>query len=198
MAGAGIRQFLDLGTGLPTSPNVHEIAGEIHRDAAVVYVDNDPTVAVHSRALLAGYPGVVALDGDLRDPADIPGAPEVQCAFDLRRPVGLLFVAVLHFVEVADAPGIVSRYLRDLPAGSAVAISAASREGVRPELVHRIQRVYAGANCNFVFRTRAEVQALFGELTLLPPGVSDVYDWSTRRPREVPAIRELAGIAVQT
>ena len=171
MAAAGVRQFIDLGTGIPTSPNVHETARAVHPDAAVVYVDNDPAVMAHNRALLSRHPRVIT--------------------------VGLLFIAVLHFVDHNTAPEIVNRYLRPLVPGSHVAISTATRDGVDPEVVRRVEAVYSGATAPFVYRTQPQAEALFDDLDLLPPGVVDVYEWTKGTPSLSPTVRGLAGIGVK-
>src|SRR5690242_1194680 len=99
LADLGIDQFIDLGTGIPTSPNVHEIAQNVHPHAKVVYVDNDPIVMAHNRALRSRWPGVLTVLRDLREPASVMDSPEVRNHLDFDRPIGLLFVAVLHFVR---------------------------------------------------------------------------------------------------
>lgn len=179
MAEAGIQQYLDLGTGIPTSPNVHEIARSVWPDAAVAYVDNDPVVLAHNRALLARVPGIVALDHDLRDPAAVNSDPVLRSVLDLSRPVGVLMVAVLHFVDLAVAPTVVARYLRDLPSGSHLAISAGTRDGVDPAAVRRVEAVYAASASAAVYRTQAQVEELFDGLDVLPPGVHEVHRSTT-------------------
>jgi len=173
-ARAGIRQFVDLGTGIPTRPSVHETARAVHPDAAVVYVDNDPVVVAHNRALLCDDAGVATVRGDLRDPDAVLGDPEVQQVVDLSRPVMVMLIAVLHFVDLKAAPGVVARLARDLAPGSRVAISAAASDGVDEQVRHRVEEIYAAANAPFVYRTRAEFRALFGGLELEPPGVVEL------------------------
>src|SRR6266498_1582061 len=120
---AGIRQFIDIGAGLPTQGNVHEIAQAITPDARVVYVDNDPIVVVHSDALLAGH-NTTAIKADLREPNVILEHPEVREVIDLDQPVAVLLVAVLHFLQDADDPvGVVARLRDAMAAGSYLAIS---------------------------------------------------------------------------
>lgn len=175
MSAAGIDQFLDLGTGIPTSPNVHETARLLHPDTAVVYVDNDPIVMAHNRALLATDPRVITVPHDLRSPAAVLDDPQVRSLLDFGRPVGLLMIAVLHFVDLTAAPLITSRYYRELAPGSQVAITAGTRDGVSEVAIAAAERVYATSSAPFVFRTCGQVEQLFDGLELLPPGVEDVY-----------------------
>jgi hypothetical protein len=115
---AGVRQFIDLGSGLPTQGNVHEIAQAVAPDARVVYVDNDAMVVTHSRALLAGD-NTVAIEADLRDPDSVMGHPEVRELIDFDQPIALLLMAILHFIPDDEDPyGIVARFRDTLPAGS--------------------------------------------------------------------------------
>jgi hypothetical protein len=177
MAGAGIRQFIDLGTGIPTSPNVHEVARRFDPDARVVYVDHDPIVLVHSRALLAKHEGVLAVHHDLRQPTTILDDPQVRDLIDLSQPVGLLFVAVLHFVRQDIAPEILAQYRKMLVHGSYTAISAACREDLDPALVRRLETIYADTNAPIVFRTRAQVEQLFDGFEPVEPGLVRLATW---------------------
>lgn len=171
MAAAGVRQFLDLGTGIPAGPGVHETARQVHPGAAVVYVDNDPVVVAHNRALRRADGTVVAVAADLRDPAAVLAGDQVRRALDLSHPLGVLLVAVLHFVEVSLGPRIVARYLRDLPPGSMVAVTAATSEGVPASVRRRVESIYAATSAPFVYRTRAQFEELLGPLAVRPPGV---------------------------
>jgi len=174
MAEAGIDQFVDLGTGIPTSPNVHETARTVHRDAAIVYVDNDPVVLAHNRALMREDPRTVVLAHDLRQPGTILQDRRVQKLLDPARPVGILMIAVLHFVEAAASPIIAGRYLRDLAPGSRLAISALSGDGVAPELLRQAETAYRAVSAPLVYRTRAELLAHFDGLEMVEP-LRDVY-----------------------
>jgi hypothetical protein len=175
MAAAGIDQFLDLGSGIPTSPNVHEVARAVRPKARAVYVDNDPVVLAHNRALLATDPRIVTVPHDLRDPAAVLADPRVRGVLDLDRPVGLLLIAVLHFVDLSLAPLIVSRYAQELPPGSRVAISAVCRDGMDPDAIRQAEEVYARSSAPVVSRTQVQIEQLFDGLRLLPPGVVDIY-----------------------
>jgi hypothetical protein len=124
---AGIRQFLGIGSGLPTMADVHEVAQRAAPDTRVVYVDNDPVAVQHSRAVLAGTSNVAAIQADLRHPQQILADPELQGLLDLSRPVGLLLAAVLHFIPGAEHPAAHVAWLRDeLPVGSYLVISHAT------------------------------------------------------------------------
>lgn len=171
----GIKQIIDIGSGLPTGNNTHEIAHRVDPEVKVVYVDNDPVVCAHGRALLGSAPGVRAHQGDLRRPADILDAPEVLGLIDLDRPVAVLAMFVLHLVPDADGPHDAVAVLRErLAPGSFLAISHASRDA-RPELTDRISAIYERSNSPFVPRSRAEVTAFFGDFEPLPPGVVNLW-----------------------
>jgi hypothetical protein len=179
MAESGIRQFVDLGTGIPTSPNVHEVARQTHPDACVVYVDHDPIVVAHNRALLARSRGVVAVRHDLREPDRVLEDPKVRDAIDLRQPVGVLLIAVLHFVRHDIAPGVVARYCRALAPGSMVAISTVclDPQGGRTEHLPEADAIAAEWSARIVLRTAAEIAELFGDLEMVQPGIVDVPRW---------------------
>lgn len=194
LAEAGITQFLDLGTGIPTSPGVHEVAREVHPQARVAYVDNDPVVMVHCRALLAGQPGVVAVPHDLREPARVLDDPMVNKVIDFRRPVGLLMTAVLHFVDLGVAPMVVHQYVRRLVPGSYLAASMATTEGIDPSAVAHLEAVYARTPSPLHVRSRAQIEELFDGLELPGPGLVDLNRWAARR-RWAPPSGALAGIA---
>lgn len=174
MAEAGITQFLDIGCGLPMSPNTHDAVREVNPDARVVYVDSDPIVVVYGRAWL-DRPGVVTIAGDLREPEAILASQEA--ALDLSRPIGVLTVAVLHFIVENDAGQHVAR-LRDLLApGSHIALTHACADTVPREEIEAGQAMY-GRSANPVrVRTREEIRALFDGLELLEPGLVPVADW---------------------
>lgn len=173
----GIRQFLDIGTGLPTSPNLHEVVQAVAPGSRVVYVDNDPIVLVHARALLTSTPeGRTAyLDADLHDTAAILAAPEFTETLDLDQPVAVSMIAVLQFVvddEVAHR--IIDELLAPLAPGSTLAVSMVTGDNpvaVRGAAAYRAQGIAARA------RTRGEVEALLRGLDLVEPGVVLVHRW---------------------
>jgi hypothetical protein len=186
MAQAGVRQFLDIGTGIPTSPNVHEMAREVHPDARIVYVDNDPIVMAHNRALRATVDGVITVQHDARQPDAILADPDVRRLIDFDQPVGLLFVAVLHFVRRDLAADVVSRFRNAIPSGSFIAISAACTDGMDPKVVARTEAVYQNASAQIVFRSGAQIAELFEGLELLEPGLKDLSQWRLdEKPAEI-------------
>ena len=176
----GIRQFLDLGSGIPTVGNVHEIVEAAAPGSRVVYLDSDPVAVAHSRALLAGDDNATAVRADLRDVDGVLAHPEVRRMIDFSRPVGVLLVAVLHFVPDADDPaGIVARYRAAVRPGSQVVIShaAASEDEQSPAGADEATAVYSRSVTETTLRTRAEVAAMFAGLDLVEPGVVYVNEW---------------------
>lgn len=171
----GVDQFLDLGAGLPSQGNVHEVAPK----ARVVYVDNDPVVAVHARALLATDESRVSLvQGDLREPDGILEHPDVTRLIDFARPVAVLFVSVLHGVaDHEDPAGIVRAFREHMVTGSQPILSHLTREGHPEELVRRKEEVFAKSNTVFSYRGRPEILAYFDGFELAEPGLTAVTAW---------------------
>jgi len=200
LIGAGIRQFLDVGSGIPTVGNVHEIAHRAAPDARVVYVDIDAVAVAHSEAILASNPHAIVVQADLRHPDTILGAPAVHRLVDFDRPVGLLMLSMLHFLPDADDPGGKVAQLRAaVVPGSFLAISHATQDDQPPEVV-KAQAVWNARSPDpITFRTRAEVVALFGDWTLVDPGVVHVPLWRPDAPDDVDKQPErfntLAGVA---
>ncbi len=190
----GIRQFLDIGTGLPTQGNVHEIAQQVAPDARVVYVDHDPVVYAHANALLANNnQTTIAIQADLRQPDAILQHPQVQELLDFTKPVGLLLVAVLHFIPDSDDPAaIVARFRDAMALGSFLVVSHASGD-FDPKLAAKVARVYQRASAPLVLRTREQIERLFDGWALVEPGLVEAGCWlpdpdSTRSGRrDVPA-----------
>jgi hypothetical protein len=176
---AGIRQFLDIGTGIPTEGNVHEVAQDRAPDARVVYVDNDPIVLAHARALMvSGERGQTAyLHADLNEPERILTDPVLTHTLDLGQPVGLIMVAILMLLSDAEDPWAKSRVLMDaLPSGSYVAISHPGRE-FDPEAMAHIEVVAAQGHMTVVPRVREEVERFFAGWELILPGLVPVKAW---------------------
>ncbi|HEY0933308.1 MAG TPA: SAM-dependent methyltransferase [Trebonia sp.] len=191
-AEAGIRQFLDIGSGLPTTANVHEIAQAADPACRVVYVDNDPMVLAHSRALLSSAPegGTAYIQADLRTPSEILRSPLVRSVLDFGQPVALMLIAVLHFLEDWDDPAAVLAELVDaLPSGSYLAASHMTLEH-DPEGVGGGQRAYRKAGLPMCARDADEFASLaFRGLDLAPPGLVLVSEWrpDSKAPRPAPA-----------
>jgi S-adenosyl methyltransferase len=165
----GIRQFLDLGTGLPTMGNVHEVARSVSPDSRVVYVDNDPVVLTHARYMLHGVDGTTIVGHDVRDPGEITGDPRVRSVLRFDEPVAVLLVAVLHFMPDSDDPGgIAAALMSALPPGSFLVISHLSADHYAQ--AEKAATVYEDASSGLFLRTRTAVRALFGGLPLLDPG----------------------------
>jgi hypothetical protein len=179
-AEAGVTQFLDIGSGLPSVGNVHEVAQDVLPAAHVVYVDNDPIVHAHARALLASSPeGKCAyIHGDLRDPDYILGHQATRETLDFGQPIGLILCAVLHFVPDEDRPGPIVRRLVDaLPSGSYVVASHTTAE-YAPQNIYGAGRAYERGGVRGALRTADEFADLvFPGLTLVPPGVVLVSEW---------------------
>ncbi len=195
LAGQGIRQFVDLGTGLPTSPNVHEVAQKIQPGARVVYVDNDPVVTVHSRALCGGYDGVAVVDGDLRRPQEILADPQLTGLIDLAEPVAFLCVAVLHFITEEEKPREIVAALRwRMAPGSYLVISHVAADGADKRVVSEITDAYQGATAPAVPRTHSAIRDLFTGLDFVEPGLTDVALWQCDTPVGARDIRILGGV----
>jgi len=174
---AGIRQFLDIGTGIPTSPNVHEIAQDIDPTARIVYVDNDPVVLTHARALLTSSPeGATAyVDADLREPDKILGDQDVHRTLDFTRPVALMLVAIVHFLPDEDDPyGIVARLVDRLAPGSYLVMSHATTDHLPPRLSAEIA---SGRHGQGKLRTYDEFARFFAGHELIEPGIVSVSRW---------------------
>jgi SAM-dependent methyltransferase len=181
----GVRQFLDIGTGIPTSPNLHEIARGEDPSVRVVYSDNDPIVLAHARALMADAPSdaVAFLDGDLRDVPALLASPDLTTMLDLDRPVALTLIAVLMLIADEADPGRSIEALRDaVPSGSYLAISHPTQD-FAPDVMAAVTAAATGGGMTFVPRTKAAVEAFFGDWELVDPGVVPVLQW---RPDSAP------------
>jgi hypothetical protein len=173
----GVGQFLDIGTGIPTSPNLHEVARSVLPAARVVYADNDPIVLTHARALLTGGPegATVYLNADLRDPEAILTAPELRGALDLSQPVALSLIAILHFVEDEIAYQIVRRFVDELAAGSYVVITHVTTDA--DSAMAAVAENYHARGVPLYPRDRDQVTRLFTGSRLIDPGLIFVHRW---------------------
>ena len=185
---AGIRQIIDIGAGLPTQDNVHEVAQRIASDTRVVYIDNDPVVASHGRTLLATNKQVAVVESDLRTPREIMTHPDLAKLIDFSGPVALLMLASLHFVTDAEYPHAMLRLWRaTLRRGSYLAVSHITADAVEPATAKAAQDVYASASAPAVPRTLAEVESFFDGFELVPPGVVNITTWPVPVPEHIPA-----------
>lgn len=179
LAEQGVRQFLDVGAGIPASPNLHEVVQAVAPDCRVVYVDNDPMVLAHARARMAGTPeGRTAyVCADMRDPDAVLAAPQLRETLDLTEPVGLTLIAMMHFVADDDeAHQMVQRAVDALAPGSYVAASVAT-DDFAPAPLAEVQRVYEAYGETLRLRTRAQVERFFAGLAPVEPGVVQVHKW---------------------
>jgi len=179
LAELGVRQFLDIGTGIPTSPNLHEVVQSVAPDARVVYVDRDTTVLAHARARMASSPeGRTAyVCADMRDPDAVLGAPQLRATLDLEEPVALTLIAVLHYVPEDDvAHEVVRRLVDALAPGSYLAASIAT-DDFDPLPLAEVQRVYEAYGEKVRCRSRAQAERYFTGLDLLDPGLVQIHKW---------------------
>ncbi|MFD5322229.1 SAM-dependent methyltransferase [Streptomyces sp. NPDC127098] len=179
---AGVRQFLDLGSGLPTAENVHQVAQAEDPDARVLYVDNDPIVLVHGSALLAKDARTAVIQGDIRDPRVILENEKTRALIDFDQPVGVLAVAVLHFVGDDEDPAGIVRTLREaVPAGSHFILSHATAD-IAPEAAMGVQHAYRAQGVPLTLRTRERFAEFFDGMELVDPGIQVVSDWRATVP----------------
>ncbi|MEV4197666.1 SAM-dependent methyltransferase [Micromonospora globbae] len=180
---AGVRQFLDIGSGIPTVGNVHEIAQRGAPESRVVYVDVDPVAVAHSREILAGNDRAAVVQEDLRHPERILAHPDVRRLLDFDQPVAVMIVAVLHFISDDDRPGRILRTLREaLAPGSYLVLSQASDDGRTEEERAEAERVYRRTDNPLWVRNRAELTAFFDGFALVEPGVVWVPEWRPDSP----------------
>jgi SAM-dependent methyltransferase len=186
VASQGVRQFLDVGAGLPTQDSVHEVARAVNPDVRTVYVDNDPVVLAHARALLGDSEQVAVVPGDVRDAAGILGNPEVTRLLDVSRPIGVLLVAVMHFVRDSEDPERVVAAFRDaLAPGSYLILSHGTAHGAPPDVVaasRAARQVYDNATAQIAYREPAEVSPLLDGFSLVEPGLVHISQWRPATP----------------
>lgn len=188
----GIDQVVDLGAGVPTAPAVHEVARATDPAVRVAYVDNDPIVVCHDRALLGKASNVVVIAGDLTNPSSVLDDMEIGRMIDWRRPVALIAAAVLHFIpDDQEVHDILSAFRSQLAPGSVLIVSMATSEGRTPAQVEEIEARYA-TNLPFRLRSAAQMADFLDGLELVEPGIVDVVDW---RPH-AGAVRQGEGMAL--
>jgi hypothetical protein len=178
----GVRQFIDIGSGIPTVGNVHEVAQAQHSDARVVYVDNDAVAVAQSQILLERNDQAIVIHADLRDPGSIVGSPRVKAFLDFDRPVAILMMAVLHFIPDSDKPDdVIASYCAALPGGSYLAVSHLTDETAPPDLRAKIQycvETYRESTNSLTSRDRATLAYWMRNLDILPPGIAAAPDWN--------------------
>lgn len=199
MLARGVRQFLDIGSGIPTAGNVHELATQTDPPARVVYVDVDPVAVAHSINLLRGKPYATAIRADLRYPEAILTHHNVRTLLDMTKPVGLLMVSMLHFVTDEQAYPAVA-HLRDVLApGSYLALSHVAIEALTPDLTDAVGQVYSTTTTpTGTMRNRAQIGAFMDGMTVVDPGLVWVSEWNPDNPQAVetdPDIAILAAVA---
>ncbi|MEV4116811.1 SAM-dependent methyltransferase [Nonomuraea sp. NPDC049695] len=179
VAADGVRQFIDIGSGLPTQKNVHEVAQRIQPGASVVYVDIDPVVLVHARAILAENAHTQVVQADVRDIDVILDHPDVRRRIDFEQPIAVVMVALLHFLADADDPTAIMDTLQAaLPPGSALIFSHACTDGLEERTVKEATAVYSGATATMTARSSGGIRGLFGdEWTWREPGLVPVHQW---------------------
>ncbi|OPC83879.1 SAM-dependent methyltransferase [Embleya scabrispora] len=182
----GVRQFLDIGSGLPTAQNTHQVAQAVAADSTVVYVDNDPIVLAHGRALLAENERTTVITADLREPGSILKNPEVLRLIDFDRPVALMLLGVIHHINDDEDPaGLLRAYLDALPSGSWLFLTHFLRSGPESE---QMERVMQGSHKSGRFRERAEIAAYLDGLEPADPGLVYVDLWRPEEPVDEAAL----------
>jgi len=183
----GIRQIIDIGTGLPTQGNVHQVAQDEAPATRVVYADYDPVVVRHAEALLARNERVVAVHSDLRTPRELITHPDMRKMIDFSKPVAVLMLATLHFITDDERPGEIIRLLRATMApGSYLALSHITADEVSPADSQTAQEIYASASAPAIPRTREEILRFFEEMELIPPGLVNINAWPAEAAGHVP------------
>lgn len=187
LADAGVRQFIDLGSGIPTQGNVHEVAQAASPGARVVYVDNDPVAVAHSTSLLADNPDAEAIDADIRRPADILASPQMRKLIDFEQPVAVLMITILHFVTAEEDPaGIVADFRDALPEGSWLALTHATNQD-RPDTAAAVGQLYRSrASSPVTARSRDEILTFFDGFDMVDPGLVHVPLWRPDPQEHIP------------
>lgn len=196
MLDRGVRQFLDIGSGIPTVGNVHEIAQLSVPDTRVVYVDIDPVAVAHSNDILKDNPWAAAVQADMRFPDAILAHPDVRRLIDPDQPLGLLLVAMLHFVPTDDAYDAVARLRTALPDGSYLAISHGVSDTEHDAKEQEVTALYRRTDVSAAHgRTREEILRFFGDAPLVDPGLVWVHEWPDGEGQQVPGMAVVAAVA---
>jgi hypothetical protein len=179
----GIRQIIDIGTGLPAQGCVHEIAWQFAPDTRIVYADNDPVVVLHSETLLSGNAGTRVINADLRYPDQLLNHSSLHSFIDLDKPVAVLLIAILHFVEDSDNPHQVVDHLKKAIApGSYLAVSHVTADALPAQAAEEARAAYNETNAPGVPRTREGISRFFDGLEIVPPGIVDAASWKSPIP----------------
>jgi S-adenosyl methyltransferase len=185
MISSGVRQFLDLGSGIPTVGNVHEVAESVDPNCRVVYVDNEPVAVAHSEMVLAGNDHAVILQADITEPTVVLNAPETRKTLDFDQPIGVLAITIGHHLgPERDPHGVFARYREAIVPGSMVAITHAAEEFATDRTAES-GRLGRRTNLNFYLRDRAEILGLFGDFALVEPGLVPSSQWRPDRGDDV-------------
>jgi hypothetical protein len=172
MVDQGIDQFLDVGSGIPTAGNVHEVAQRANPNARIVYVDSDSVAVTYSEALLRDNPRAAVIKADARDTDFVLKHPHVRRLLDFDRPLGVLIVALLHFIpDDGEARQLMAALRKAMPGGSYLALSHGTTEGISAEARAQIERQYQGATSPFLYRSRSEITPFFDGLSIIDPGI---------------------------
>jgi SAM-dependent methyltransferase len=191
LVNAGIRQFLDVGSGVPTVGNVHEVAQHAAVESRVVYVDIDPAAVADSRRILAGNDRADAIQEDARRPEHVLGHPDVRKLIDFTQPVGVLLVSVLHFIADADDPAAIVATLRDAVAPGSYLVLSHTTSDTRPQVWARVTAANGRPSTFAMARTRAEVERLCAGFDMVEPGLVPVEMWRPECPEDFNDEREL-------
>jgi O-methyltransferase involved in polyketide biosynthesis len=177
MTASGIRQFIDIGAGLPTVGNTHEVAQQDAPESRVVYVDNDPIVLAHGEALLAENGNTVIVTADMRRPAEVIGSGKVRSLIDFSQPVGVLLIAMTHFLTPQQREPVMATLRESLVPGSLLALTHVTGDGHPADAVAGVEEAYRSTPTPIYFRTHAEVSQFFDGYVLVEPGLVTVDAW---------------------
>ncbi|MFS8101252.1 SAM-dependent methyltransferase [Lentzea alba] len=182
----GIRQFLDIGSGIPTVANVHEVAQERDPEARIVYVDKDPVAVAHSELMLSGNKNAGVVQADMRDPDAVLASPELQRLLRFDEPIGLLMLLMLHWVPDEDDPHkLVARYRDALPAGSFIVMTHVSEDQADQKVDQAVDVVNRSKSDQMTMRTHGQVNALFDGFELVEPGLVGCGEWRPSGPGDI-------------
>jgi hypothetical protein len=187
MTDNGIRQFLDIGSGIPTVSNVHEVAQDAYPECRVVYVDRDPVAVAHSELMLADNDLAAVVHADMRDPEGIIGSPQVKRLLNFDEPIGLLMLLMLHWIpDESDPPGLMARYRDALPSGSLFAMTHVTGDHQGESLTEATDVIKRSKSPDQVnLRTHAQVTGLFDGFELVEPGLVGCGEWRPRGPGDI-------------